>query len=221
MQNIGAYGAELKDTLLNVEAYQFETGEKRIFSKEDCELSYRDSVFKNKLKGKYFISALTLKLSKKEKKNINYKILKKHLEKNKIEVRNPNHVSEAVSEIRRSKLPNPKIVGNAGSFFKNVFLEKAQLQALQKNYPEIPYFEELASVQATTGKVKIPAGWLVEQCGWKGYRSGNIGVSKKQALVLVNYGGATGLEIIELANKIVLSVKEKFDLILIPEVNLI
>ena len=122
MQNIGAYGVELKNTLENVEAFNIETGEKRIFSKAECEFGYRDSVFKNKLKDKFFISAITLKLSKKEKKNITYKVLQEHLEKNKIEVKNSKHISDAVAEIRRSKLPDPKVIGNAGSFFKNVFV---------------------------------------------------------------------------------------------------
>lgn len=214
MQNIGAYGVEFQDVLKSVETFDVATGIKRIFSKEECELGYRDSIFKNKLKDKYFISAITLELSKKEKKNITYKILADYLKKNKIEVKNSKNISDVVMFIRKSKLPDPKIIGNAGSFFKNVFVKKEQLRTLQIIYPEMPYFEEDA-------EIKIPAGWLIEQCGWKGRRIGNVGVHEKQALVLVNYGGATGLEIIELANKIIMSVKEKFDLELIPEVNLI
>jgi UDP-N-acetylmuramate dehydrogenase len=214
MQNIGAYGAELKDILENVETYEIATGTKKVFSKEECELRYRDSIFKNKLKEQYFISAITLKLSKKERKNIKYKILKEYLEKNKIEVKNSKDISEAVASIRKSKLPDPKILGNAGSFFKNVFVTEAQLKTLQAIHSDVPYFEE--------GKIiKIPAGWLIEQCKWKGRRMGNVGVHEKQALVLVNYGGATGLEIIELANKIIISVKEKFGLELLLEVNIV
>src|SRR3989344_7144559 len=158
MQNIGAYGAELKDVLENVEAYLIEDGTKKIFTKEECEFGYRESIFKNKLKGKYFISAITLKLSKAEKKNINYKILKEYLEKNKIEIKNSKNVSDAVASIRRSKLPDPNIIPNAGSFFKNIFLPKEKFQKLLAQYPNMPYFEE-------DEIVKIPAAWLIEQCG--------------------------------------------------------
>ncbi|MBI2631324.1 UDP-N-acetylmuramate dehydrogenase [Candidatus Nomurabacteria bacterium] len=226
MQNIGAYGVELKNTLVSVEAYELETGIKKIFSGEECELGYRDSIFKNKLKEKYFISAITLKLSKIPQPNLSYKILREFLEKparnashsdaggNNIQARNPKDISDAVAEIRRSKLPDPKIVGNAGSFFKNVFVTKEQLQKLQESYPDISYFEE-------DGAFKIPAGWLIEHAGWKGKREGRVGVHDKQALVLVNHGEATGAEIIELANKIIKCVKDKFDLTLAPEVNIV
>lgn len=217
IQNIGAYGVELKDILLNVEAFEIETGKKRIFSKEECELGYRDSVFKNKLKGKYFISAITLKLNKKPTPNISYRILKDYLENNPPaggEIKNPKDISDAVVSIRNSKLPDPKILGNAGSFFKNVFVNKEQLTRLLSTYPDIPSFEE-------EGIIKVPAGWLIEQCGWKGKKVGNVGVHDKQALVLINYGGASGFEIVELANNIIASVKEKFGLELVPEVNFI
>jgi len=214
MQNIGAYGAELKNVIIDVEAFDVSTGKKKIFSEEECEFGYRDSIFKNRLKDKYFISAITLKLSKKEKKNLNYKILSEHLEKNKIEVKNSKDISDAVSYIRRSKLPDPKVIGNAGSFFKNVFIEKAKLEKLQKIYPEIPYFNE-------GGAIKIPAAWLIEQCGWRGKKVGNVGVHDKQALVLVNHGNALGREVSSLADQIIADVKEKFGLELVPEVNLI
>ena len=220
MQNIGAYGTELKETLVNVECFEIETGKKKIFSKEECELGYRDSIFKNKVKGKYFITAINLRLSKVPKKNVTYKILKTYLDENKIEVRSSKDVSDAVASIRKSKLPDPKVLGNAGSFFKNIFVDENKLAELLEKYGEMPHFEE-EEIQ------KIPAGWLIEQCGptsetsWKGYRIGNVGVHEKQALVLVNYGGATGEEILNLARKITYSVKEKFGLELIPEVNLI
>jgi UDP-N-acetylmuramate dehydrogenase len=218
MQNIGAYGAELKDTLLNVEAFEIETDEKenerKIFTKEECALGYRESVFKNKLKGKYFIYAVTLRLSKTPKPNISYKILKTFLEENKIEINNPKNISESVSDIRRSKLPDPKILGNAGSFFKNVFINETKLQKILSTFPNIPYFKE-------DKEVKIPAGWLIEQCEWRGRRIKNVGVHEKQALVLVNYGGATGQEVMDLANKIIASVQEKFGLELVPEVNVV
>lgn len=214
MQNIGAYGGELNNTLESVEAIELESGEKRIFSKEECKLGYRDSVFKNELKDKYFITAVNLRLSKIEKKNISYKILKNYLDENKIDVKNSKDISNAVTEIRKSKLPDPAILGNAGSFFKNVFIDSGKLRELQEVYPEIPYFEEGESV-------KIPAGWLIEQCGYKGKRVGNVGVHDKQALVLVNHGGATGGEIWGLAEEIIASVYKKFGVKLVPEVNLI
>jgi UDP-N-acetylmuramate dehydrogenase len=220
MQNIGAYGAELKDTLFEVEAFDIETGEKKVFSKEECELGYRDSIFKNKMKGKYFISAVILKLSKIPKSNVSYKILSDYLEKTGKNI-SLKDISDAVCEIRKSKLPDPKIIGNAGSFFKNVFIDSEKFKELKSKFPEIPSFDE-------NGTIKIPAGWLIEQCGpekngasWKGCRLGNVGVHDRQALVLVNHGGATGDEIIDLANKIIESVREKFELALVPEVNIV
>ena len=214
LQNIGAYGAELKNTLLNVEAYEIETGEKKIFQKEECELGYRDSIFKNKVKGKYFISAVTLRLSKRENKNLSYRILTDYLEQNKIKVNGPKDISDAVAAIRMSKLPDPKVIGNAGSFFKNVFVPEAQFKKLLEAYPDMPHFEE-------DGIIKIPSGWLIEKCGWKGFREGEVGVHSRQALVLVNHGKATGADLIDLAHKIIASVKEKFGLELSPEVNIV
>jgi UDP-N-acetylmuramate dehydrogenase len=217
MQNIGAYGGELKNTLESVEAIDIESGEKRIFSKEECKLGYRDSVFKNELKDKYFIVAVTLKLSKTPKPNLSYKILKEYLENNPPaggEVKSSKDISEAVTAIRKSKLPDPSILGNAGSFFKNVFIEKEKFENLQKEYPDIPCFTE-------GEEIKIPTAWLVEQCGYKGKRGGNAGVHDKQALVLVNLGGATGEEIKNLSEEIIASVYKKFGLKIAPEVNLI
>lgn len=214
MQNIGAYGAELKDVLVSAEAYEIETGAKKIFSREECELGYRDSIFKNRLKDKYFISAIALKLSKIPKPNISYKILQEYLEKNKIEIKNSGDVSDAVAAIRKSKLPDPAIIPNAGSFFKNLFVKQEELEKLRKIYPDVPYFDE-------DGMFKIPAGWLIERAGWKGKRAGNVGVHEKQSLVLVNHGGATGEEVRVLADKIISDVREKFGLVLVPEVNLI
>lgn len=214
MQNIGAYGAELKNTLERVEAIEIDTGTTRTFSKEECELGYRDSIFKGELKNKYFITAVVLRLSKEEKKILSYKILTDHLAKNNIEVKNSKDISDAVTEIRKSKLPDPKVIGNAGSFFKNVFVSKEKLDELQKNYPDIPFFQE-------DGVMKIPSGWLIEQCGWKGKKVGNTGVHDRQALVLVNHGGATGGEIKDLAQQIIASVEQKFGLKLVAEVNLV
>ena len=220
IQNIGAYGVELKDTLENVEVFDITTGDKKVFKKEECEFGYRDSVFKNKLKGRYFIFSITLKLSKIPKRNVTYKVLQDYLENlsaqagNKIETKSLKDISDAVANIRRSKLPDPKIIGNAGSFFKNVFTTKEKVQSLLEEFTDMPYFEE-------DHFMKIPSGWLIEQCGWKGKSVGNVGVHDKQALVLVNHGGASGEEIKNLAEQIIKSVYEKFGLKLIPEVNLI
>ncbi|MFZ2205799.1 MAG: UDP-N-acetylmuramate dehydrogenase [Minisyncoccia bacterium] len=214
IQNIGAYGSEFKDTLENIEAIDVKTGEKKIFTKEECEFGYRDSIFKNKLKGKYFIVSVTLKLSKVQKLNADYKALDSYLKENNIEIKSSKDVSDAVSKIRMSKLPDPKVLGNAGSFFKNVYVTKEKAQSLLDQYPDMPLFKECELI-------KIPAGWLVEQCGWKGQKVGNVGVHDKQALVLVNHGGARGSEVLDLADKIIESVYEKFELKLTPEVNLV
>jgi UDP-N-acetylmuramate dehydrogenase len=214
MQNIGAYGGELKNVLENVEAIDIASGIKKVFSRDECELGYRDSIFKNVIKGKYFITAVTLRLSKIEKKNISYKVLREHLEQNKIVVKEPKDVSDAVTYIRKTKLPDPKVLGNAGSFFKNVFVDNAKLKELQVKYPDMPYFTEGEAI-------KIPSGWLVEECGWKGKKVGNAGVHERQALVLVNHGGASGQEIKALSDEIIDAVFKKFGLKLVPEVNLI
>ena len=213
VQNIGAYGTEIKDTIEKVEAYDITTGTKKIFSAPECEFGYRNSVFKNKLKGKYFISAVTMRLSKIPHPNISYKILKNYLTENKIE-ENLKNISDAVSAIRRAKLPDPKVVGNAGSFFKNVFVEKEKAKKLLEAYPTIPLFED-------ENAIKVPAGWLIEHCDLKGKRFGTVGIHPMQALVLVNYGGATGAEVQNLANTVIDTVEEKFGLTLEPEVNIV
>ncbi|MFA6586015.1 MAG: UDP-N-acetylmuramate dehydrogenase [Candidatus Paceibacterota bacterium] len=222
IQNIGAYGVELKDILENVEVYEIETGEKRVFKKDECEFGYRESIFKNKVRGKYFISAVTLRLNKEKIENTSYKMLQEYLDKNEIKINNPKDVSDAVVAIRKSKLPDPKVFGNAGSFFKNVYIEKEKFENLLKLHDDMPFFKE------GDGMIKIPAGWLIEKCGprqggasWKGYRIGNVGVHEKQALVLVNYGGATGEEVMNLSKQIIDSVSSKFGLVLEREVNLI
>ena len=214
VQNIGAYGVELKDVILNVEVYENENGEKKVFSEKECKFGYRDSIFKGEMKGKYFISAIILKLNKKPKVNTDYRALEEYLNENKLEIKNSKDVSDAICAVRGSKLPDPKILGNAGSFFKNVYVNEEKIKELKNTYPNIPFFYE-------NEKIKIPAGWLIEACGWKGKRIGNIGVHDKQALVLVNYGGATGEEVLDLSNKITESVFEKFGLKLDREVNLI
>lgn len=214
IQNIGAYGAELKDVLENVEAYSILNGEKKIFNKDDCGLGYRDSVFKNKLKGKYFILAVTLRLNKLAKPQINYRHLKEYFEQNRITPKSSKDVSDAVTFIRSTKLPDPKVISNAGSFFKNIFLSEEQMTKLLKDYPTLPYFEE-------GGVKKVPVAWLIEKLGWKGKRMGRVGVHEKHSLVLVNYGGATGEEIKSLADQISVSVYNEFGIQLVSEVNLI
>ncbi len=222
MQNIGAYGAELKDTLLRVETYEIQTGDKRVFDRRECNFGYRDSIFKNEAKGKYFISGIILKLSKLENKNIEYRALKDYFEKNKKIPETIKDISDAVIDIRQSKLPDPKVLGNAGSFFKNIFIDEEELRELQQSYPDIPNFREPASLDSGRGdQIKIPAGWLIESCGWKGKKVGHVGMHEKQALVLVNYGGATGKEIKSFAETVMDSVYTKFGLKLTPEVNFI
>jgi UDP-N-acetylmuramate dehydrogenase len=216
MQNIGAYGIEIKEVIHNVEAIGLETDEVRTFSKEECRFGYRESIFKQEVKDKFFISSITLTLTKKVHQfNISYGSIEEELkEKNdqKVSIRS---ISDAVIRIRQKKLPDPKIIGNAGSFFKNPSVEKTVFDALKKDFPTLPFFAGEKNL------IKIPAAWLIEQCGWKGKTLENIGVHKHQALVLVNYGGGEGKKIWELALAIQASVKEKFHITLHPEVNII
>lgn len=215
MQNIGAYGVELKDTFESLEAYEFTTGKVKTFSYEECCFGYRNSVFKNELKGKYIITSVTLRLNKKPVYNVSYGTIKETLTARGVKDFSLKAISDAVCEIRMSKLPDPKEIGNSGSFFKNPEIPEEQYEKLKKDYPDMP------SYPTEPGMVKIPAGWLNEKAGWKGKTFGNYGVHKKQALVLVNYGGASGQEIKELSDKIKASVKEKFGIELETEVNII
>jgi len=214
IQNIGAYGVEIKDTFHQLEAIEIETGKIKTFDKEACNFGYRNSVFKNELKGKYIIVNVTFKLTKnKHQLNISYGAIKNYL--NDIEHPTLKEISDAVISIRQSKLPDPKEIGNSGSFFKNTVISKMDFDKLQKKYPEIPsYF-------VSESEIKIPAGWLIEQCGFKGKRFGEAGVHKNQALVLINYGNATGKEIFKLAQKIQETVKKTFNIDLEIEVNII
>lgn len=214
IQNIGAYGTEMKDVLDHLEAYEIETAEKKIFTNQECDFGYRNSVFKNKFKDKFFISAVILKLSKIPQPNISYKVLKNYLEEKKVPLSLKN-ISDAVVAIRQSKLPDPKVIGNAGSFFKNVFVDTNEVTRLRALYPDMPIFED------EDGSFKIPAGWLIEQCGLKGKIIGNVGTHKDQALVVVNHGNATGQEIKNFAFLVITSVQDKFGLTLEPEVNII
>ncbi|MFM9943782.1 MAG: UDP-N-acetylmuramate dehydrogenase [Bacteroidia bacterium] len=215
MQNIGAYGVEIKETFEYMEAVNMKTGSIETFNIEQCRFGYRESIFKHEAKGKYFIVSITLRLNKKPVLNTSYGDIETLLKE--WNIANPTivDVSKAVIAIRQSKLPDPALIGNAGSFFKNPVIENSQFEILKEKYPEIKSFP------AQEGNVKIPAAWLIEQAGLKGKRFGNIGVHEKQALVLVNYGGGTGKELIDLAYKIIDSVKEKFGVTLTPEVNII
>lgn len=213
IQNIGAYGVELKDVFEKLEAVNLATGKLTVFHKEDCAFGYRDSVFKNRLKNQFCITAVYLRLSKTPEINIEYGDIKNTLEEMGISDPAPCDVSNAVIRIRTSKLPDPKVLPNSGSFFKNPEIGRKAFEQLQVRFPDIVFYT------LPNEKVKIPAGWLIEQCGWKGKRIGHVGCHAKQALVLVNYGGATGRELLEHAKRVADSVKEKFGIALVPEVN--
>ena len=215
MQNIGAYGVEVKDLIQTVEAVDTSSGELHVFTNAECEFGYRESVFKRKLKGKYFISSVTLTLTKKNHVlNTSYGAIQQTLDQQQT-VPSIKSISDAVIAIRQQKLPDPKVIGNAGSFFKNPTIDHSQYELIKKEYPEIPgYISE-------NQQVKVPAGWLIEQCGWKGKRIGDVGVHPHQALVLVNYGNGSGENVLSLAQDILASVKNKFAIELQPEVNII
>jgi UDP-N-acetylmuramate dehydrogenase len=216
IQNIGAYGAELKDVLVEVEAINIKTQEIKTFTNAECKFGYRESVFKHELKGKYIILSVTLKLLKNPAKvNVAYGSLSKELQDEGITNPTIKDISNAVIKIRSSKLPDPDKIGNAGSFFKNPVITNALFERLKTQHLNI------VSFPAEEGFTKLAAGWLIEQCGWKGKRFGDAGVHKDQALVLVNYDDATGKEIYDLSTKIIQSVKEKFGVELEREVNMI
>lgn len=216
MQNIGAYGTEIKDTFQSLEALEIATGKIKTFDNQACNFGYRESVFKNVYKEKYIILNVTFKLTKNvHQLNTSYGAIQEELSKNNIKEPSIKDVSNAVIAIRESKLPDPKEIGNSGSFFKNPVISKEAFQLLQQKYPNIPHY--IVSEDA----IKVPAGWLVEQCGYKGKRFGDAGVHKNQALVLVNYDKATGEEIYQLAQNILQSVYEKFQIQLEIEVNII
>ncbi len=215
MQNIGAYGVEIKDVFHSLEAYEIETGEVVKFYHEDCKFGYRYSVFKSSHKNKYVITKVNLKLSKKPEYNITYGNIKSTLEQMGVEELSPQVISQAVMNIRQSKLPDPMVIGNAGSFFKNPIIENEYFDALRAAFEDIPGYR-------LDGKfTKVPAAWLIDQCGWKGYRDGDIGVHDKQALVLVNHGKGQGQEILMLSQRIQESVYKKFGVEIDPEVNII
>jgi UDP-N-acetylmuramate dehydrogenase len=216
IQNIGAYGVELKDVLVKVRALHLFSAKRWLFSTPNCQFGYRDSIFKHPQYAGYFcITKVIFSLTKeKHTLHLEYGAIKDTLAKQNIAVPTIQDISNAVIAIRKSKLPDPAILGNAGSFFKNPELPRAQYDLLQTQHPTMPHYD------LPDGSVKVPAGWLIEQCGWKGKRVGNTGAHAQQALVLVNYGGATGEEIKNMANRIIASVQEKFGIALSAEVNM-
>ena len=215
IQNIGAYGVEFRDVFWDLEAFHL-TDKKRItFTSSDCQFGYRDSIFKNQYKGQFVILNLTLRLRKIPIFHTTYGTIQQELDKMGIKELSIKAISQAVINIRSSKLPDPKEIGNAGSFFKNPSVTEAHYRQLKSEYKDIIGFKN------NDGSFKLAAGWLIEQCGWKGFRKGDAGVHAKQALVLVNYGNAKGKEIYDLSEEIVQSVKEKFNVKLEREVNIV
>ncbi len=214
LQNIGAYGVELKDVFYELEAVEMETGQLKKFDNADCKFGYRESVFKNELKGRFIVTSVTFRLHRNHKLNTSYGAITTTLEEMHIQQPTIQDVSAAVCHIRQSKLPDPKQIGNAGSFFKNPEIPVTLFDILKEQYPNMPAYP----VSETT--VKVPAGWLIEQCGWKGKVIENYGVHKNQALVLVNYGGASGEKVKQLAHDIIQSVEKRFGIKLNPEVNI-
>ncbi|MGB1218121.1 MAG: UDP-N-acetylmuramate dehydrogenase [Saprospiraceae bacterium] len=215
IQNIGAYGVELKDVFEELFITELSTGIEYIFPKEECQFGYRDSIFKREWKHKGCITRVYFRLQKDPHEiNISYGAIKNVLEEKGIKKPSIKDVSNVVIAIRQSKLPDPKIIGNCGSFFKNPEISAAEFQALQKRVGEVVHYP------LPNGKFKIPAGWLIDQCGFKGVRYGNTGCYKNQALVLVNHGNAEGTEVKALAQEIQAAVLEKFGLEIVPEVNI-
>lgn len=213
MQNIGAYGVELKDVFFELEAWHLNDKTLVKFSAADCAFGYRESVFKNKYRNQFVITKVVFRLNKTPQFNISYGAIKEELEKAGVTTLTIRAVSDAVVHIRQSKLPDPAVIGNAGSFFKNPEVPAEQFEQLKNKFPSI------VGYPATVGRVKLAAGWLIEQAGWKGFRVGDAGCHVKQALVLVNYGAAKGAEILSLSEKIKDSVAEKFGVVLHTEVN--
>jgi UDP-N-acetylmuramate dehydrogenase len=216
MQNIGAYGVEVKGVITQVEAIDVSTLQQITFTNSDCKFGYRESIFKNEYKGQFIITAVYFKLNKQPIFNISYGAIETELAKMGVATLSIKAISDAVIRIRTSKLPDPKVIGNAGSFFKNPSIEDSQFELLQNEFPNIVGYKN-----ETSNTVKLAAGWLIEQCGFKGYRKGDAGCHALQALVLVNYGTAKGNEIVELSKQIITAVQEKFKVTLQREVNLI
>ncbi len=203
VQNVGAYGVEAKDVIAYVVAYEIETGIKRVFTNKECKFGYRDSIFKNELKNKYIVFSVCFMLSKTANSKTNYSALSKMLSEKGIATPTPLQIAECIAEIRGKKLPDPKEVGSAGSFFKNPMVTYSELEAIQQHYPDVVSYP-------IGDKYKLAAGWLIEKCGWKGRTLGNAGVYPKQALVLFNNGGCTGNEVVALATAIEADVESRF-----------
>lgn len=213
VQNIGAYGVEVKEFIDKVYCYDFGTKQKLIFANNECKFAYRDSIFKRNKQ--LFIYKVRFNLNLASELNISYSAIRDYIEINNIEIESPKDLRDTVIKLRQSKLPDHKLIGNAGSFFKNPIISKLKYEELQKTYPEMPgYLTE-------EGNIKVSAAWLIDQSGWKGKTIGKAGVHDKQALVLVNKGGASGKDIMDLAKKIMLDIKKNFEIEIYPEVNII
>ncbi|WP_372946538.1 UDP-N-acetylmuramate dehydrogenase [Muriicola sp.] len=216
IQNIGAYGVELKDSFVSCEAVEVATGRKRLFSLEDCRFGYRESFFKQEGKGKFVITSVTLRLTSGEHQlRTEYGTIADELEGADVLHPTITDISNAVIRIRQRKLPDPAVLGNSGSFFKNPVIDKGKLAEIQKKYEQVPFYS------ISEKEVKIPAAWLIDTCGFKGMRVGDAGVHEHQALVLVNYGNASGGEILNLATKIQQEVRDTFGISIEPEVNIL
>lgn len=216
IQNIGAYGVELQDVFHSLEAIDLTTGDTLTFGLQDCHFAYRSSIFKTKYKGKLLISRVLLRLTRKDHRiHTEYGAIRDTLAEWGVEEPSIQEVSRAVIAIRQAKLPDPKVLGNAGSFFKNPEIDAEQFRKLLVRFPELVYYP------LSEDRYKIPAGWLIDQCGWKGKRIGPVGSYEKQALVLVNYGEGTGTDVLHLADRIMASVADKFGIMLEAEVNII
>jgi UDP-N-acetylmuramate dehydrogenase len=215
VQNIGAYGVELKDVLESLEGIMIESGEEKTFKKSECKFDYRDSIFKKELKDKFIITKVVFRLQRNKKFNLNYRAFQTYLKPGEQDKLTLREMSELVKRIRRDKLPNPKKYGNAGSFFKNPEVSKEKIDELQK------HFEDLVHFKVSDDKYKIAAGWLIEKSGYRGKNVGQVGTFKKQALVIINLGNATGNEIKNFSKQIQEAVRKKFGVELIPEVNII
>jgi UDP-N-acetylmuramate dehydrogenase len=216
VQNIGAYGTEIKDTFVSCDAMEISSQKMKTFSREECRFGYRESIFKNEAKGQFIITSVVFKLTKRNHNlSVDYGDIKAELAKNNIKNPTIKAVSNAVIAIRNSKLPNPKDLGNSGSFFKNPIISREQFLKVQALFPDVKYFT------VSDSEVKIPAGWLIEHAGLKGYRNNDAGVHKNQALVLVNYGNATGKEVLELSKYVQKTVFDKYGIAIEAEVNVI
>lgn len=214
VQNIGAYGAEAKDLIVSVDTLEAVTGKKRRFTNAECLYAYRESIFKKELKGQYFVTHVTYRLSKIPVFRLDYGNVRAEMEKEGLEPTLAN-VRRVIIAIRRNKLPDPDVTGNAGSFFMNPVIPESRFEALKAEYPDMPFYP------LGEGRVKVPAGWLIDRCGWKGKALGPAAVHDRQALVLVNLGGATGRDVLRLAGEVARSVEEKFGVVIAPEVNII